>query len=87
MLVKQKFFSMTLPGKKLQKSNSQVYGKLLSFCFVSLRFCKVLFSLASISFFQLATDIDQGEIENPAETDIEVAEIDDETDKGKYCEF
>ena len=37
--------------------------------------------------FQLLTDVRQGEIENPVETDIEMAEIDDETDNGKYCTF
>ena len=72
---------MTFPAKKLRKINLQIYEKLLSFCVVSFRFFfLILVSVETISFFYLPTDIHQSEIENPVETDIEMAEIDDETD-------
>ena len=54
-------------------------------CFVPI--CKILFSVATISFFQLLTDIHQDEIGNPVETDMKMAAIDDETDKDHYCKF
>ena len=70
----------------LERSFRNWIHKCIENCCHFVSFRKVLFLLESISFFQLATDIHQGEIENLAEADIEMTEIDDETDKGDWTE-